>query len=318
MGEFVTYNPKTGETDDYDLWAFILDPDEMPERPLRAAGGPGSGRYPKGSGDSASTVNESQNLAPTVSRKTGLPFSPERQEAIRKSWETPSTPSVEYQREVETTATIDALKDAIGETIGSNRVYLEGSPLSLRVADTVSSTLKEMKDKGYTMPDKVFVQRDSNLAPHGSLERVVIDGQITTELHIYMPATLPEDANVDDVIWMVFSGSTDDGDPKFSITTMKDVIIHEMGHVQVRAERRLSAPTSFDSAYQHFAAIADGDINEVVVERAGRAAKSVSNYGWHGGMQEFLAEAFVRKYRGEKLTPDAETMYKLLEGPAIR
>lgn len=211
----------------------------------------------------------------------------------------------------------DRLRESIGEVIGDpGNVWIEMSPISLKVAHEAEVVLREMKAKGYTMPDSFWAQRDSRTDPHGAVEG------FREEFHLYFPATLPDDADPN-VAAKVFGG-THDGIKDFAgEATVRDIVIHEMGHIQHTADMRSGglwqSETAFDVLAHSFNKGSPGNASDIVdsENRVKAAALSVSRYAY-SRPREFVAEAFVHMYHGGTLTPDAAKMYRLLNGPKVR
>lgn len=221
------------------------------------------------------------------------------------------TPSIETRW----TAVKDTLAVAIGH---AGSAFVERSPISVHVAEIATGVLAEMRDHGYRMPDEVFVQRDARDAPHGETSSDAWRPQ--QELHLYFPATLPADADPDAAVRATFSGQDGDVD-RFTVRDVRDVILHEMGHVQARTSGEAQPITFFDTITRMAAGAggkpATARSREAATLRLNRITESVSRYAQQSP-SEFVAEAFVRLYRGETLTPDAAALYAALKGPAIR
>lgn len=213
----------------------------------------------------------------------------------------------------------NGIKHALGNTNAD--VYIDNYPTTIRAAKVTEDVLTEMRVKGYTMPGYVEVTTvqpridERNPGISGQTEARTVPGEkvgsgnkIETRLRIFIPENLPKDANLDDAVKLVFGGPTLD-DPnidRFAVRTMREVIIHEMGHVQDAALiNNRNIPLIFSSNDRENAT------------RSQNAARSVSNYASRNP-NEFIAEAFVRKYRGEMLGLDAQKMYDALHGPVIK
>jgi hypothetical protein len=197
------------------------------------------------------------------------------------------------------------------------------SAVAIRAAIVVADVLEKMKAQGYAMPDRVDVQLSKHHGPHGAVRGVRITdvgtrpAQVWEEKHlsIDLPDTLPDDANLDDAVYAVFSEETSAGDDplyaggfnyhRFTARTLKDIIVHEMGHVQAgHREGELNmAPMLSSNLFPSTAAIT-------------RAMKRVSIYA-STSENEFLAEAFTRLYRGETLADDSMKLYRALRGPKV-
>jgi hypothetical protein len=210
---------------------------------------------------------------------------------------------------------IDAL---LGATGGESRTFIELSAISLKAAGVTESVLREMKAQGYRMPDRVFIQRDGGSSPHGAVEysQFYLSELRRNELHIYFPASLPADANLNAAVSSAFGERA--GENAYAVQTARDIVLHEMGHVQHDSAHHTM---SFKDAARFFEPQAgipgEGSPSQIGLSRLMLAARSVSHYA-KTKPEEFVAEAFVRQYRGEQLSPGALHLYKLLQGPEIR
>jgi hypothetical protein len=195
------------------------------------------------------------------------------------------------------------------------------SAVAIRAAGVVADVLEKMKVQGYAMPDRVDVQLTKHHSPKGAVRGIRITdvggGAETNEKHLSvdLPDTLPDDADLDDAVYAVFSEETSAGDDplyaggfnyhRFTARTLKDIIVHEMGHVQAghRGGELNMAPMLSSNLFPSTAAIK-------------RAMKRVSIYA-STSEDEFLAEAFTRLYRGETLAEDSMKLYRALRGPKV-
>ena len=206
--------------------------------------------------------------------------------------------------------------------VDQSHVYAH--PLTLRAAPIVRDVLSEMKAKGYEMPSILDVSLNMGTMPSGSTEFVTNKGTGTVHdkvVNILLPFNAPQDASPDDLAKIGFGGKTEapvfvsergaDGKvtyheervDKFAVKSIRDTVIHEMGHVV--------------AGYHGLKFFSELASDEWPPERAKAAARHVSDYASENA-NEFLAEAFTRKYRGEKLHPEAEALYQRLKGPKIR
>jgi len=192
--------------------------------------------------------------------------------------------------------------------------FVVGDEPAVRTAQAVVDTLIEMKTKGYTMPARVSVVTSNQKDIAGSVD------PNNLHLKIHIPGELPRGANLDDAVKIGFSSKTD-GQDDFVPRTMREVIVHEMAHIQYAAKASWRN-VNLNTVVRDFAARTKNDFENIAdsedtaVERMMKAISSVSTYG-HQAMPEFIAEAFTRKYRGEKLSRDAQLMYDLMKGPDV-
>lgn len=185
---------------------------------------------------------------------------------------------------------------------GAFDVDVPEHPNALRAAFTVAETLREMRAKGYEMPDSVEVKLVSGttdlLAGRTTWTRPRLSyAPFTTTLSISVPDQLPPEFSLDKAAEIGFGGKTKnmaryDNIDRFSIRTFKDIVVHEMAHVQNGP--RLYKPMPGPELWPH-------------------AATTVSNYATDN-TNEFLAEAFVKMYRGDTLSYDARKLYDELGG----
>ena len=190
------------------------------------------------------------------------------------------------------------------------------TPTLLRTADKVLEVLDEMKGKGLEMPTGIMIEHVSQkelaktqgirAAVHGA--KITEGGKTSTQkqLVVQIPDTLPDDAVLDHAVASVFSGTMEaKGDPdyqeydRYTARTMRDIIVHEMGHVQA-GHRGGPVPGSNK--------LVPGT-GRLAPEGAAvrRAANRVSGYATTNA-DEFLAEAFTRLYRGERLAEDSQAV----------
>ena len=185
----------------------------------------------------------------------------------------------------------------------------------LPVGKTVLGVLREMKASGYAMPDDVQIFRSSKASASGRTITTDVNWKLAhVSMEIDVPESVPVD-KLDDAIAVAFGGRYLDGD-EFSVRSMRDIVIHEMGHVQDR--QKAHDDYSFQSAAVLSAVgkAGAGEPKQHAYERVMDAARSVSIYGSRKPV-EFKAEAFLRMYRGETLTPDAMKLYEALGGPEV-
>jgi hypothetical protein len=203
--------------------------------------------------------------------------------------------------------------------VGIDNVQVADMPTTVRTAHVAANVLKEMKDKGYRLPDSVNIEGDSGDDGETVPSGVTVSdnpkyGTSNQALTIKIPTALPPDADLDRAVAVAYGGKIPGTKiDKYSAHNMRDVVIHEMGHVQ-------HGFISYPQAVIHDAQVAfkaTGDTEDQVIDKILSAARSVSGYAEHHP-QEFVAEAFTRMYRGEKLTPEAMKLYKAMKGPAIQ
>ena len=152
-------------------------------------------------------------------------------------------------------------------------------------------------------------------------------------LVIEIPETLPPDAPLDHAVAAVFGESTPStntkigrvnnqvgmtpnqekeiaahGDPqyptydRFVARTLKDVIVHEMGHVQAGHLEELNVAARLQAGLFP----STQSIRQAMLRVSAYAGTNAN---------EFVAEAYTRLYRGETLDPDSMKLYRSLSGP---
>ena len=206
------------------------------------------------------------------------------------------------------------------------RVFVDEKSTTVDAASTVADVLTEMRSKGYKLPDSVMVMRIAGGGPRASIKGIrtrdrgkgEVPESFTQHLAVDIPETLPDGVNLDDAVKATF-GAPSDVSPKFAygddshatydkfaIRTMRDVVLHEMGHVQTGGHRGMLPVTTLLNRGTF------GSLDQIR-----RAAMRVSEYALNNE-DEFLAEAFTRQYRGETLADDSMKLYEALKGPEIR
>jgi 4a-hydroxytetrahydrobiopterin dehydratase len=178
---------------------------------------------------------------------------------------------------------------------------------AITVASHVADVLQEMQTKGYEMPDSITVRVTDREHLHGLVEITRATG--ARDLTITVPQALPATANMDDAAVIAFGGqAVVDGHTydRFTAQSMNDIVLHEMGHVQ--AGLRPKMPPGWNQKWS--------------TKAMKEAQRSVSIYAASdtatSDQGEFLAEAFVRLYRGETLPPQAQKLYDDLNGPKVK
>jgi len=177
-----------------------------------------------------------------------------------------------------------------------------------------------MKARGYEMPKLILVLPDTRDRAqdehvHASVGKATVSGMISDAISgrvvdtrntmtIEVPGSLPSDVSFDDAVLKSYGGDDPvDGKPLFIARTFKDIIVHEMGHVQ----------TEPDLSGQAFS----DQIDALHEPGFSLAAKQVSKYATTNN-HEFIAEAFSLQYKGGTLSPDAAKVYAALQGPKVR
>lgn len=155
-------------------------------------------------------------------------------------------------------------------------------------ARDVESVLSEMEARGYRLPYSVAIEEGEE----GQTSPEALWGE-SDDLIVTVPRAT---GDLDAASRAYFGGTTTvDGveTDRYVGTTLRDLIIHEMGHVQ------------------------HGEVNEdpIPADRKAAAAR-VSEYATTS-TGEFIAESFTRLYRGEKLHPDSQKFYDELGGPKV-
>lgn len=212
-------------------------------------------------------------------------------------------------------AVIRRPKGALGDPVS----VVPTSRNAIRAAEITADVLEEMQAKGYAMPTRVMVGHDAE--PRGQVTQ--FPGRPDQILRIFVPETLPPGVDLDHVVAVTFGETVRppaaNPDPlyaayeKFAVHTMRDVIIHEMGHIQ-DAQRH----PRFDPAQAKWSATDANIVDALGGARAvSRAQRRVSDYA-QGEDAEFIAEAFTRLYRGETVADDSLKLYRMMGGPPIR
>lgn len=195
---------------------------------------------------------------------------------------------------------------------GGVETMVDAHPNAVRAAKEMVPVIREMKQAGYDMPSMFLVLPDTRTRVedehvHGMVSHVTkkVDGiQIKNRtLVIDVPGSLPSDVSLDQAVFKTYGQPDATGNRRFVSTTFRDVIVHEMGHVQF-------TPTVDGQAFlDELAAVKEPFFTT--------AAKQVSNYATTNP-DEFIAEAFSFQLKGGVLPPEAAKAYAALRGPKIR
>jgi len=204
--------------------------------------------------------------------------------------------------------------------------YVEDHQTTLRAAVQVADVLRDMKAQGYAMPNDVIIGRvsggTSQLAGATQWIRPSDDAPIGQRsmritLNINVPEAAPQDVPLNIVTRLAFGhivprvGESDI--PAFSVHNFKDIVVHEMGHIQAgaRSNSGLNIPElTNQSGPWH-------NENSTTATWFRLAAQEVSAYA-SKNTDEFLAEAFTVQYRGEIIKSNAQVLYHALEGPKVK
>jgi hypothetical protein len=205
-------------------------------------------------------------------------------------------------------------------------VHVDTTLPAVHAAEIAAKVIGEMQAKGYTMPNAISVisaqSQEAVFGPAGvtQIAPPTAGGHSDVQLALRIPATMPANADLDKAVAVAFGGRERDsfhGDvatyhDKFAARTMQDVVVHEMGHVQMGYK-----DPSFADARSAFHVTDDMHGDKQLARILTTATRSVSGYASRNA-SDFIAEAFTRQYRGETLSADAATLYKALGGPAIK
>lgn len=204
--------------------------------------------------------------------------------------------------------TVESARDLLHEA-GVRSVVIDDDPRTIDAAVRAAAVIARMDREGYKRP-RFFEARLESWGS-GTSADVYKTPSGARKLTIHIPGAIPEGADLDDVTRVAFTGTTkwysETGEVRdvaqSAVRSFDDVVVHEMAHVQ-----RFDPPTFREAAEK----LRPADLN---VSRVRDAAASVSNYAAENSV-EFVAEAFTRLYRGEKLSPEAQRLYDVLGGPA--
>lgn len=174
----------------------------------------------------------------------------------------------------------------------------EHSEHALEAANATSGVLSEMKARGYKMPDDIIVAAEIGGDIHGQTVFLPAPGA-STGLKVLFPASLPPEVTLDTAARYTFNSPDLEPNSFAGTNGIRDVVIHEMGHVQAGHRSTMVGTRGFPS------------VEESVT------ARRVSVYAGTN-VNEFLAESFTRLYKGEELDGAAMALYNRLDGPKIR
>lgn len=212
-----------------------------------------------------------------------------------------------------------ALQKAVG---GEIPVGVDDHPVAIRAAHDIAAVLTEMRGKGYDMPTEIEVRAQARKSPSGEAEDRGL-------LVINVPDQLPDDVSLDQAYAAAYGGKiavVEDGElkgevQKFVGTTFRDLVIHEMGHINRQGVPRTpyissrSSPEERKEAEESAKAFGEEMAANREYEREAR--RSVSEYA-ATNPDEFVAETFTMLYNGEVLPAKTMQIYKALRGAPIR
>ena len=193
---------------------------------------------------------------------------------------------------------VDKVRNEIKTKTGIT-AYVADTPIARAIGMRLAEVLGEMKQRGYKMPSGVQVDHVQAMAPSASVSEGHFGAHLSVDIPEGLKNVTASGSALDSYVEAAFGGKTESGVDRFAGTTWRDTIVHEMGHVQHFAQGSV--------------AVVGGDS---AVKR-GSAWQGVSEYA-KTNQNEFVAEAFVRLYRGETLTPAAMRLYTRFSGPKVR
>jgi len=185
-----------------------------------------------------------------------------------------------------------AIMDVINGPVG-----VDDHPVAIRAAHETAAVLAELKTKGYLMPSGVDIRVHGKDNPSGLAED-------NGTLMLKVPMGLPPDVSLDVATQATYKGELE-GVPRFVVTNFREVVLHEMGHIMRRRPNE-SDSTEFATELRHLK-------SDLFIP----AALQVSRYAV-GNPDEFVAEAFVKLYRGDVLSPETMATYTALRGAKIK
>jgi hypothetical protein len=197
-----------------------------------------------------------------------------------------------------------AIAKVLERTDPAEAVTIKNTPRALRAAVVVHDTLKEMKQNGFEMPNIVHVDTDKSVS--GVTATAMLGTIPINTLTMNVTGKGPKGMTLDQLTQAAFGKSTKEGVRDFAATkTFSDLVVHEMGHVA----------QSFAGPRWHFNRWSDVGLEAAQLKDA--ACRTVSRYA-RLNPSEFIAEAFLLQYRGQRLAPPAARLYKLLNGQKMR
>jgi hypothetical protein len=214
-----------------------------------------------------------------------------------------------------------ALQDAVGEEIP---VGVDDHPTAIDGAHRVAAVLREMRAKGYEMPTEIEVRANAKKHPSGAAEDRGL-------LEISVPDHLPDGMTLDEAfniaygsqnkIAVVENGELRGEIRKFVGDTFRDLVIHEMGHINRRKPPSMMYITVRSTPEEHAQAAQnslDFTVEMASIKRFERQARlHVSEYA-ATNPDEFVAEVFTLLYNGRTLPPETMYIYDALRGARIR
>lgn len=200
-----------------------------------------------------------------------------------------------------------ALQDAVGAEIP---VRVSDHPTAIRAAKDTAAVLREMRAKGYEMPTEVELRTTAQKYPSGEAEERGL-------LSIQVPDDLPAGMSLDEAYNLAYGANVKVGViedwnvreiRKFTGDSFKDLIVHEMGHVNRRPMHFTENQQSADEFKREMAGVK-------AFERQARL--HVSAYAAKNP-DEFVAEVFTLLYNGKPVLPETRKVYDDLRGAPIR
>ena len=213
-----------------------------------------------------------------------------------------------------------ALQDAVGREIP---VGVDDHPTAIQAAHQTAAVLREMRAKGYEMPEEIEIRLQSRKYPSGAVEE---RGLLT----INVPDNLPPEMTLDEAYAIAYGPNVkvaviEDWEAreirKYTGDTFRDLIIHEMGHINRRGSPRTLYLTARSSPEERVEAEAStkafGEEMAAIKQFERVARRSVSQYATTNP-DEFVAEVFTLLYNGKTLPEETMKTYEALRGAKIR
>ena len=173
-------------------------------------------------------------------------------------------------------------------------ILVDAHPVAIEAAQEAYVALSEMMTRGYQL-------KLSGIRIRATEENDIVEGigaSVNNQrLSISIPKSVPV-GKVDEASLAWFSGTTD-GVRSFAGSTLKDLIVHEMGHVLHKYPKRW-----------------DRNANAVPTPPK-EVARAVSHYATENAL-EFVAETFNLLYNGERLPKAVMDQYREYGGPEVR
>lgn len=216
-----------------------------------------------------------------------------------------------------------SVEDLTREQTGIRKVGIsQDHPNTLRMAQQTRMTLAQLKKDGYEMPTSLtVVATDISDKPSATVATTNMTSPGGTpryyrDMSVRVPMSLPKDVTLDDAVRKVYGGQSD-GYDLYSARSFRDIVTHEIAHVNHVADEGMTPGALKGFVSQRMEGGSELDRIARGVAFYDKAVSQVSHYAGTNS-NEFVAEAFVRQRQGKTLGTEAAKLYEWLNGPKVR